>query len=170
MVCPRGATCICVCDGAGLADKESGCESSHALEADHFKDCAQELMVARAELLGAEERNQIGSSYGCFLSLVHSVRPVLAASDIGLDSLSIYLATPAAIPHRRNRCTWRAGAGLGAGNAACPAAERAIPAGVICRPLRIAGSAVVQHRAEARLSPVVCWNAVLKGRSTQKNT
>jgi len=74
---------------------------------------------------------------------------MLASRDIGLDSLSIYLVTPAAIPHPRNRCTWRAGAGLGCSDAAGPAAERAIPAGVICQPLRIAGSAVVQHRAEA---------------------
>ena len=64
---------------------------------------------------------------------MHSVRLMLASRDIGLDSLSIYLASPAAIPYRRNRCTWSAGAGLGCSDAAGPAAECAIPAGVICR-------------------------------------
>src|SRR6266699_1160024 len=64
--------------------------------------------------------------HGCFLSLVHSVRAVLAAGPARASAIPNSLATAIAAPYRGDRCKRRAGAGLGRGDAAIPSAKRTL--------------------------------------------
>src|ERR1700733_12044256 len=62
-----------------------------------------------------------------FPTLVHPLRALLAAGPAGSDSLSVYLADIAAVPHRRCSRSRRAGTGLSGHHSAIPPVGRAVP-------------------------------------------
>ena len=75
-------------------------------------------------LLRIKSRGRI--YHGRFLSVVHSIRVVLAAGVGGIDRLSIYMAVPTAVPACRDRRAWGAGFGVGCDYVASAAVDRSV--------------------------------------------
>src|SRR6202035_3674507 len=68
-----------------------------------------------------------GLLYVRFPTLVHPVRALLATGPAGSDSLSVYLADTAAVPHRRCSSSRRAGTRVSGHHSAIPPVGRAVP-------------------------------------------